>query len=77
MEILQEGPKLIPMFDYCGMYNPAARLPKHRRTERCNNATEMRIRQRDVEMAERCRETGSILYRGEENALLVEVETFK
>ena len=54
--IFQEGPEPLPRCDQCGMHMQAARLFKHRRSEKCHKFTEIRIRQRDVEMAARCGE---------------------
>ena len=51
--ILQEGPEPLHRCDHCGINIPAARLLKHRWMERCNKTREMRLRQRDVDMAER------------------------
>ena len=36
------------------MHMLAAKLFKHKQADKCNNATEKRLRRRDVEMAERC-----------------------
>ena len=65
MEILQEGPKLLPRCDQFKMHIPVAKLFKHRRTYRCNKAMERQIRQRDVEMVERCVYMEFSLYGGE------------
>ena len=56
---------------------PVARLLKHKRMERCNNATKMQIRRRDVEMAERYRYMDFILYKKGGDALVEGVATFK
>ena len=53
---MQEVPEPLPLRDQCGMHMPAANIFKHRKTDKCNKATERRIEQRDVEMAERCGE---------------------
>ena len=54
VEILQEGPELLPQLLYCGMNMPAERLMNHRRKDRCEKAMDMCLRQRAVEMTERC-----------------------
>ena len=53
---MQEGLKLFPWCDQCGMHIPAAELFKHMQLDKCNKATEIRLRRRDVDMAERCGE---------------------
>ena len=56
---------------------PVTRLFKNIRTNRCNKATERRIRQRDVEILERCGDMEFSLYRGEGGEMVYGVETFK
>ena len=54
VDILQEGPNTLPWCNHYYMHMPVAQLVKHRRTGRCNKATEMCLRRGDVDMAERC-----------------------
>ena len=54
-----------------------ARLLKNRRTEICKKVAEMRLRQRDVEMLDRCGEIEFSLYGGEGDALVEGVATLK
>ena len=54
--ILQEGPEPLPRCDQCRMRMQAARLFKHRKSEKCHKSTERRLLRRDVEMAARCGE---------------------
>ena len=56
---------------------PAARLIKYKRTERFNKAMEMRLRWRDVDMAERCGDMEFSVYRREGGALVERVANFK
>ena len=42
----------LPWCDQCGMQMPTARMGRHRRTARCNRATDMRLRQIDIDMSE-------------------------
>ena len=62
VEILQEGPEMLPRCDQCGMHMSEARLSNHRRVDKCNKATERQIRRRDVDMVERCCEMDFSLY---------------
>ena len=64
MVILQEGPEPLPRCDQRGMNMSEDILLKNIYMERCNKATDMRIRWRDVDMEERCREMNLSLYRG-------------
>ena len=50
---------------------------KHRRADRCEKTTEIRIRKRDVDMAERCADMEFILYGREGDALVEGVSNFK
>ena len=52
--IILEGLEPLPRCDHCGMHIPYAWLIKHIWMEICNDAIDTRIRQRDVEMKERC-----------------------
>ena len=54
--IFQEGPEPLLWCDQCGMHMQAARLFKHRQSDKCHKLTERRLRGRDVEMTERCGE---------------------
>ena len=54
MVILQEVPEPMSRCNQCGIHIPAALLMKHRWTSRCEKAMEILLRQRDIEMAERC-----------------------
>ena len=54
--ILQEGPELLPRCDQCDIHMQAARIFKHRQSDKCHKSRERRLRRRDVEMAERCGE---------------------
>ena len=77
VSIIREGQEPLPRCDHCGMHIPVAWMIKHRRKERCNKATEMWIRWRDVEMSEKCEDIYFSLY-GREGLVLVElVTTFK
>ena len=62
MAMIQEGTKSLPKCDHCLMHIPADHIIKHRWTAIFNKATEMWLRQRDLEMAERCREIYLSLY---------------
>ena len=75
--IIQELPERLPICDFCGMHMSVARMIKHINTSRCNKVTEIRIKRRGVEMAERCREMDFILYGREGGALVEEVSNFK
>ena len=77
IEIIQEGPEPLPRCDHCGMHMLAARMIRHRRMSRRNNATEMHLGWRDVEMAKRCEEMDFILYGREGGKLVEKVVTFK
>ena len=52
--IFQEGPEPLPRYYQCKIHMQAARLFKHRQLEKCHKSMERQVRQRDVEMAERC-----------------------
>ena len=52
--ILQEGQEPLPGCDQCGMHMQVARIFKHQQSEKCHKLTEIRLRQRDLEMAEKC-----------------------
>ena len=54
----------------------AARIFKHRQSDKCHESTERRLRQRDVEMAERCGETEFILDGDEGDEIVENVPTF-
>ena len=56
---------------------PATQLVKHRRKTIREKVTDMQLNQRDVDMAERCKEMGLILYVREGDVLVKEVENFK
>ena len=75
--IIQEGTDTLPMCDHCGMHMPSDGLLKHRWTEICNKATEMQLRQREAETAERCRDIEFSLYERERDALVKVVATSK
>ena len=62
MVIIQEVPKPLPICDHCGLYMPSAWLNKHRRAARCEKATEIWLRRRDLEMGERCGKMDFSLY---------------
>ena len=51
--IMQERPEPLPRCDQCGMNMPKKRILKHRHTDKRNEATERRIRRRDMDMAAR------------------------
>ena len=59
------------------MHMPATQLVKHRRKTIREKVTDMQLNQRDVDMAERCKEMGLILYVREGDVLVKEVENFK
>ena len=69
--ILQEGPEPLPQCDRCGVHILAARLWRHKRMASCYRAMDMRLRQRDLEMAERLGEMEFSLY-GREGVALME-----
>ena len=48
------GTKATSTVNHCGSHMQVARLVKHRRAARCEKATEMWLRQRDMEMSEKC-----------------------
>ena len=75
--IVYEGMEPLPRCEQCGMHTPADRLFKHRRTDKCNKATERRLRQRDMEMAARCGKMNFSLYVEEGENMVEGVETFK
>ena len=52
--IMQERSGPLAQCDQCGMHIPAARIFKHRYTEKCSRVTERRLRRIDVEMAAMC-----------------------
>ena len=52
--IIQEGPEQLLRCDQCGMHMPSASIFKHMQTDKCNNATERRIRRIYVDIAARC-----------------------
>ena len=54
VDILQEVPEPLPWCDQCGMHMQAARLFKHRQSEKFHESTDRRLLKRGVEMAERC-----------------------
>ena len=54
MTTIQEVTEPIPRCDHHGMYMPKAWLIKHKQTAIYNKVTDMWIRRRDVDMAERC-----------------------
>ena len=56
VDILKEGPELLPRCDQFGMHMQAVRIFKHRHSNKCLNLTERRLGWRDVEMAARCGE---------------------
>ena len=56
VDIMQERTEPLPQWDQCGMYMPEARIFKHRQTDKCNKATDIRLRVRDVEMKAWCGE---------------------
>ena len=71
------GPEPLSRYYHCGIQIPESQLIKQRWTARCSKATEIWIRQRDVEMAYRCREMELNMYRREGGALVEGVENFK
>ena len=75
--IVYEGMEPLPRCEQCGMHTPADRLFKHRRTDKCNKATERRLRQRDMEMAARCGKMNFSLYVEEGENMVEGVEKFK
>ena len=77
MKTLQEGPEPLPRCEQCGMHIPEAWLIKPRLKERVNKETKMRLRHRDVWMAERCGEIKFSMYGEEGNAMVEGVENFK
>ena len=50
---LQGGPKPLQRCPSCEILMTAARLEKHKQTGRCDQATEIQLRQRDVELDQR------------------------
>ena len=52
--IFKEVPKPLLRCDQCGMHMHAARILKHRQTDKCNKAMKRKIRRQDVDMSERC-----------------------
>ena len=40
---MQEGPETLPRCDKYGMHMPAARIFKHRYTDKCNNTMEIKL----------------------------------
>ena len=56
--------------NHCGMHMPEIRLWRQKWAARCDRATEMRLQQRDVDMAHRLGETYFSLYRREEDVLV-------
>ena len=74
---MQEGSEPLSQCDKYGMHMPAARIFKHRNNNKCNKATERRLRQRDVEMAARCGEMEFILEGGEVDERVEGVATFR
>ena len=49
--ILQESPAPLTRCDKCSMHIPEDRLEKHKQTSRCDIATEMHMRSRDVDFS--------------------------
>ena len=76
VSIMQEGTEPLPQCYKCGMHMPAANIFKHRKTDKCNKATERRTEQRDVEMAERCGEMEFSLEGGEGDERVENMKTF-
>ena len=64
VSILQEGLEPLPRCDQCGMHMPAASIFKNCQSDKCNKATDIILRRRDVEMVERCGEMEFILEGG-------------
>ena len=54
--MLQERSELLPQCNMYIMHMQSGWLIKHRRTARCFNNTDMRLRRKDVEVASRCAE---------------------
>ena len=67
---MQVGPVTIPRRDQCRVHMPEARILKHRKTDKCNKATEM-------EMAVRCGEIEFSLEGEEEDKTMESVVMFK
>ena len=65
MAIIQEGPEPLLWCDQCGMHMPLSRVFKHMQTDKCDKATERRLRGIYVEMAARCGEMEFSLEGGE------------
>ena len=75
--IMQEGPEHLLWCDQYGIHMPAATLFNHRHTDKCNKATNRRLRRRDVEMAETCGETEFSLEGEAGDERVDDVETFR
>ena len=67
--ILWEVPAPLPRCGHCGIHMPETRLGRHRRTSRCEMATEMNLQQISMEMAERLGKMGFIFYSRERYTL--------
>ena len=75
--IVQEGPAPLPQCPRFGIYMQAARLIKNKITESCNQATEIRLRKRDVEISQREGDMEFSLYDMEYEPLIEGVTKFK
>ena len=74
---MQERPKPLPRCDQCEMKIPAARIFKHRQTDKCNKVMEIRLWRREVEMAARCGKMEFSLEREEGDNMMEGVATFR
>ena len=61
LDFLSHFENVLPHRNMCGMHMPAGRLIRHRRTARCERNMKMRLRRRDVKIAEKCVGTTFIL----------------
>ena len=52
--MFQEGSEPMTCFYMCGMHMPVVRLIRHLHTEICDRNTQMRLRRRYLEIAEKC-----------------------
>ena len=68
---------ILPRCDLCVMHMPAGRIIRQSNTARCNRNTQMRWRQMDVAIADRCLETTFILTGEEEMEPIKGVGGFK
>ena len=60
--MLQEGATPLSRFPNFGIHIPVPRLEKHKKIDRCEEATYMQLRWRDVGISQRSREMEFSLY---------------